>query len=91
MDLEGGIKAARQVFGRVYINTGSTGAARLVECLKRYRRNVSAKTGESGSPLHDEYSHGADAWRQFAQGYKAPSMRSDDDRRSRRERNHRTA
>lgn len=42
-------------------------------------------------PLHNWASHGADAWRQFAQGYKAPSMRSEDDRRSRRERNHRTA
>ena len=63
MDVEGGIKAARQVFPRVYINTGSEGCKRLIECLKRYRRNVSQKTGEAGAPLHDEFSHGADAWR----------------------------
>jgi phage terminase large subunit len=63
MDIEGGIRAARQVFSRVYINTGATGSKRLIECLKRYRRNVSSKTGEAGAPLHDTFSHGADAWR----------------------------
>jgi phage terminase large subunit len=66
MDLEGGIKAARQVFARAWVNTGTPGGKRLVECLKRYRRNVSAKTGEAGAPLHDEHSHGADAWRYLA-------------------------
>lgn len=66
MDLEGGIRAARQVFGRVYINTGTAGGKRLIECLKRYRRNVSSKTGEAGAPLHDEFSHGADAFRYLA-------------------------
>ena len=34
-----------------------------MECLKRYRRSVSTTTGEAGSPVHDEYSHGADAVR----------------------------
>lgn len=63
MDVESGIKAARQVFSRVYINTGAPGTKRLIECLKRYRRDVSQKTGEAGAPLHDEFSHGADAFR----------------------------
>lgn len=61
MDIEGGIKAAREVFERVWFDKEK--AARLVECLKRYRRNVGQKTGEAGSPLHDEFSHGADAFR----------------------------
>jgi hypothetical protein len=30
--------------------------------LKRFRRNVPASTGEPGNPVHDEYSHGADAF-----------------------------
>lgn len=61
MPIEDGIRAARLVFPRVYID--KTKAAGLIECLKRYRRNISNKTGEAGSPLHDQYSHGADAWR----------------------------
>lgn len=62
-DIEGGIRNARIVFDRIYFNKESDGVKRLIECLKRYRRNVSAKTGEAGAPLHDEFSHGADAFR----------------------------
>jgi phage terminase large subunit len=51
-------------FGQVYFDQHQ--AARLVECLKRYRRNVPASTGEASTPLHDEYSHGADAFRYMA-------------------------
>jgi len=61
MNVENGIKAARMVFPRVYFD--KTKSARLVECLKRYKRSVSVKTGEAGRPEHDEYSHGADAFR----------------------------
>lgn len=59
--LENGIKAARIAFGQSYFDKGKTG--RLVECLKRYRRSVPESTGEPGSPIHDEYSHGADVFR----------------------------
>jgi phage terminase large subunit len=61
MDVEGGIKAARSVFSRLYMDKARTG--RLVECLKRYRRQINQTTNEPGAPLHDEYSHGADAFR----------------------------
>lgn len=64
MDIEGGIKAAREVFERVWFDKEKT--TRLVECLKRYRRNIGQKTGEAGSPLHDEFSHGADGFRYLA-------------------------
>jgi phage terminase large subunit len=64
MDVEGGIKAAREIFERVWFDKEK--AARLVECLKRYRRNIGQKTGEAGTPLHDEFSHGADAFRYLA-------------------------
>lgn len=63
-DVEAGIKRAREVFSRVYFNKERTD--RLVECLKRYRRHVSAATGEPGKPVHDEFSHGADAFRYMA-------------------------
>lgn len=59
-----GIDRAREVFPRVYFN--KTRTERLVECLKRYRWNISQKTGEAQHPLHDEYSHGADAFRYLA-------------------------
>jgi phage terminase large subunit len=48
-------------FPQTYID--KTKAARLVECLKRYRRSVPSTTGEAANPVHDEWSHGADAWR----------------------------
>jgi phage terminase large subunit len=62
--LEEGIKAARQVFSRVYFDEDKT--QRLVHCLKRYRRAINQTTNEAGAPLHDEYSHGADAFRYLA-------------------------
>lgn len=63
-DVETGINRAREMFPRVWFNKERT--ARLVECLKRYRRHVSTTTGEPGRPVHDEYSHGADAYRYLA-------------------------
>jgi len=63
--IEEGIRAARTVFPRTFFD--STKCARLLECLKRYRRIVDKKTGEPMSPLHDEFSHGADMWRYACQ------------------------
>ena len=60
-DIEVGIRAARGMFPRVYMD--ETKCARLVDCLKRYQRSVPVSTGEPASPVHDEYSHGADAFR----------------------------
>jgi phage terminase large subunit len=63
--IEEGIKAARMVFPRCFFDRDKT--ARLVECLKRYRRDVNTRTGEAVAPLHDEYSHGADGFRYLGQ------------------------
>lgn len=63
-DIEHGIKLARMLFPRLWMDKEKT--ARLQECLKRYRRSINARTEEPGSPLHDEYSHGADAFRYLA-------------------------
>ena len=54
------IRAARMMFPRVYAD--EVKADRLLTCLKRYRRGVPESTGEPGAPVHDEYSHGADAF-----------------------------
>lgn len=59
-----GIDRAREMFPRVYFHEHR--AARLIECLKRYRWNLSQKTGEAVGPLHDEFSHGADCFRYLA-------------------------
>lgn len=61
IDIESGINRAREMFSRVYFNKERT--VRLVECLKRYRRQINKTTNEPGAPLHDEFSHGADAFR----------------------------
>ena len=58
----------------MYFDKSRTG--RLVECLKRYRRQINQQTNEPGGPLHDEYSHGADAFRYLA--LCADEMRNED-------------
>jgi phage terminase large subunit len=63
-DVEQGIKAARLMFPRCYFDKDKT--ARLVDCLKRYRRRINQSTNEPEGPLHDEHSHGADAFRGLA-------------------------
>lgn len=74
--VEEGIKAARLLFPRCYFDQVKT--ARLVECLKRYRRDLHTKTGEPMAPLHDEFSHGADNFRYIGQAVN--QMRSSHDR-----------
>lgn len=68
-DPEARIKAARMMFPRIYIDaserkraTGYLGAARLIDCLKRYCRTIPRSTGEPATPKHDEFSHAADAF-----------------------------
>lgn len=61
ISIESGIKLARMAFSRVYFDRDKT--PRLLDCLKRYRRAINQQTGEPGAPVHDEYSHGADAFR----------------------------
>ena len=72
--VEEGIRAARQTFGQIFFNKATTG--RLIECCKRYRRDVSLKTGAEGRPRHDEFSHGGDVMRYLS--IAAPQMTNDD-------------
>ena len=62
--MEQGIQAARTIFPRCYFD--STNAGPLVNRLARYRRRTNAELGVTGSPVHDEHSHGADAFRYLA-------------------------
>uniref|UniRef100_A0A6M3IQ84 Putative terminase n=1 Tax=viral metagenome TaxID=1070528 RepID=A0A6M3IQ84_9ZZZZ len=36
---------------------------RLIECLKRYRRHINQSTQAASTPIKDDYTHGADAFR----------------------------
>ena len=60
LSVEEGIRNVRMGFSRLIFNKDKT--ERLIECLRRYRR-VITRNGEAGSPLHDQYSHGADGIR----------------------------
>ena len=62
--VEAGIKLARQMLPTMYFDEDKT--MQLVHCLKRYRRTINQNTNEPGAPLHDEFSHGADAIRYLA-------------------------
>jgi phage terminase large subunit len=73
MSVEEGIRLTRMMFPRLYFDDKKT--VRLLECLKRYRRDAHTKTGEPNIPLHDEFSHGADATRYMAM---AESMMAND-------------
>jgi phage terminase large subunit len=74
VSVEDGIRAAKMIFPRAYFNKATTG--RLIECLKRYRRTISRTTDEGALPVHDQYSHGADAWRYL--GLVADRLNNDD-------------
>lgn len=60
--IEDGIKAARMMFPRVVMDKGTS---ELLNSLKRYKR-VQHSNGTFGEPMHDDASHGSDAWRYLA-------------------------
>ena len=63
-DVDEGIKLARMVFPRVYCDERKTET--LVDCLQNYKYGVNAQTGAFTQPVHDNASHGADAFRYLA-------------------------
>ena len=59
------INAARTIFPNCYFDREH--CADGLNCLRHYRYEVDADTGQfSKTPLHDHYSHGADAFRYIA-------------------------
>lgn len=68
------INAARTIFPSCYFDREN--AAEGINCLRHYRYEVDPATGQfSRSPLHDHYSHGADAFRYIALMIKEPAAR----------------
>lgn len=76
VSVEEGIRLTRMMLGRTFIDCKK--AAKLVERLKRYRRQINQTTQEAGAPLHDESSHGADNARYIA--VNVSNMTNNDDR-----------
>jgi phage terminase large subunit len=73
VDLEQGIRKAREVFPRIYMD--KTNAGELVNRLGRYRRRVNTE-GQGSTPMHNDDSHGADGFRYLA--LVADQMSNDD-------------
>ena len=68
------INAARTIFPNLWFDREN--CADGLNCLRHYRYEVDPKTGQFGkSPLHDQYSHGADAFHYIALMIKEPAQR----------------
>lgn len=66
--LLGGIGRVREVFSQFFFD--EINCAEGIDCLENYTKKVNPKTMEfMETPLHNEYSHGADAMRYLAQAY----------------------
>jgi hypothetical protein len=62
------INAARTVIAECYFH--EVQCAKGIECLDNYRKKWNEAIGNwSDEPVHDQASHGADAYMQFAQGW----------------------
>lgn len=78
MSILDGINAAREMFNRVWFDAEK--CADGLQCLRRYRWDKDdVRGGFKRTPLHDQYSHGADAFRYAAvaskQGTKAAPLK----------------
>jgi phage terminase large subunit len=62
--IESGIEAARAIFNRCWFDENK--CIDGINALRRYRYEIDESGQWSKKPLHDEYSHAADAFRYFA-------------------------
>ena len=57
--IENYVSLGRDMFSNVYISDNCTG---LIHCLRRFKRQIPITTEHPGSPMKDEFSHGAEAF-----------------------------
>ena len=69
-----GINAARQLFGQMWFD--EEGCALGLEHLREYRYTVDEHGGYSNTPLHDEHSDCADAFRGMALANRTPTLQT---------------
>lgn len=60
------VNAVRQILPRIRFNTDNPRVMRGVKRLRQYKRKFNEATGEYEGPLHDEASHAADAFGEYA-------------------------
>lgn len=60
------VNAVRQVLPRIRFNTDNPRVMRGIKRLRQYKRKFNESTGEYEGPLHDEASHAADAFGEYA-------------------------
>ena len=74
MSVDAGIRATREVFPLCWFDERA--CADGLQALRRYRWKVSEVNGQYlRAPLHDENSHGADAFRMMGVGLRAPKTK----------------
>ena len=59
--IENYVSAGREMFGNLYISD-SEECARLIHCLRRWKRQIPTTTDHPGAPMKDEFSHGSEAF-----------------------------
>lgn len=65
-----GINLTRNIISETYFD--EVACSEGIDCLDNYRKKWNESLGNwSDEPVHDKYSHGADAFRQFAQGWES--------------------
>ncbi len=74
--LADGIDAVRLFLPKCYLDNTRLETRRLIDCLTHYRKRFNKQTQVfTGTPLHDQYSHGADAARGLAIRHKPPEVK----------------
>ena len=83
-EVEDGIEACRQLIPKCWFDEVRT--ARGIECLKSYRKEWDERLKVyRNKPRHDEFSHGADAFRTLAMGIRTRSPRKEGERKNQAE------
>jgi hypothetical protein len=71
LDLADGINAARLLLAQCWFDEAK--CAKGIECLRQYRKAFNSRLNEfTGTPVHNVFSHGADAFRGLAVRHKLP-------------------
>jgi phage terminase large subunit len=73
LDLADGIHAVRLLLSRCYFDAEKCSVG--LNALRNYRKKFNAAMNEfTATPMHDQYSHGADAFRTGAVGHSGPML-----------------
>jgi phage terminase large subunit len=75
--IESGIEAARSIFNRCWFDEAK--CIDGLNALRRYRYDIDDSGQWSKKPLHDEYSHAADAFRYLATAISEPIKTTDNE------------